>query len=100
MEATRLPSFAGNLNVSVGSGKQSPPITISGLSSMIFEVKSEIGNATKRYTIDVYDIAIEDDFIMINHLEDLNLMRFGQEEISEIAEISAIAKTCLMERSN
>ena len=79
---------AGNLNVSVGSGKQSPLITISGLSSMIFEVKSEAGRVTKRYTIDVYDIAVEDDFIMINHLEDLNLMRIGREEIS------AITKAC------
>ena len=77
---------AGNLNLSVENGKQSPPITISDdLSSMIFEVKSETGSATKRYTIDVYDIAVEDGFIMINHLEDLNLMRFGLEEISEIA---------------
>ena len=79
---------AGNLNVSVGSGKQSPPITISDLSSMIFEVKSEAGRVTKRYTIDVYDIAVEDDFIMINHLEDLNLMRIGREEMS------AITKAC------
>ena len=85
----KITIVAGNLNVSVESGKQSPPITISDdLDSITFEVKSAVGNAMKRYTIDVYDIAVEDDFIMINHLEDLNLMRIGLEEIS------AIVKAC------
>ena len=80
---------AGNLNLSVENGGQSPLITISDdLDSITFEVKSAVGNATKRYTIDVYDIAIEDGFVMINHLEDLNLMRIGLEEIS------AIVKAC------
>ena len=73
----------GDLSSSTSSGRSSL-ITLSGdLDGIVIRVQSAIPGVPTRYKIKVHGLVVSDDLIRIDYLEDLNLMRYSLERISE-----------------
>ena len=74
---------AGGLNLSTSSGRSSLFTLSDDLDSIVITVRSASHNLPTRYTIKIlHDIAVIDDLISINYLEDLNLMRYPLHQVS------------------
>ncbi len=80
---------AGSLSSSKRSGQSSLFTLSDDLDSIVLRVQSATQGMPTFYTIKVLqDIAVVDDFITIDYLEDLNLMRYA------LAQVSATLKDC------
>ncbi len=80
---------AGGLSSSKRSGQSSLFTLSDDLDSIVLKVQSATQGMPTFYTIKVLqDIAVVDDFITIDYLDDLNLMRYA------LAQVSATLKDC------
>ena len=77
----------GTTEFSVASGVRSLPITVtSDLHRLVYEVKSANKRTRTHYTVNVYDVTVDDGMIEIKYLEDLNMLRYPLTRISVVAE--------------